>query len=183
LSNETARTPSHGPRDAAASALVSLQGTRSTCVAKHDGHDRLATSRLTRELIRLEASLLAAERAATSCSSGPGERREIVGNTLDSTLDIASRRAELDRRERALQQRERSVEEHGNLLARAQERMVQTKESLSRAIRRFRSEVDRKSAALAEREQRLTDIRIKLVEDRRALARDQMRHKARLRQP
>jgi DNA repair exonuclease SbcCD ATPase subunit len=127
--------------------------------------------RLAREVDLLEASLMAAERAAISCRSARSD------STQGSNDHIASRREELERRELALRQRERSLDDQSRLLSDAQHRLARIKDSLKRAIRRFRCHIAQQSETLREREQRVGVARAELIENRRALAREGMRLK------
>ena len=131
--------------------------------------------RLTRELVLLEASLAAAERAAISSRSAR------LPDLTPSDSDIAGRRAELDRRALALAERERSLALRRRLVDEAHEKLVRAKDSLKRAIRRFRSHVAQQEVSLDERAQRLDAAHADLIENRRELARNEMRLKMRLR--
>ncbi len=128
--------------------------------------------RLTRELESLEESLVAAERAALACQ--PTRR----GFNLAPGADVDSRRAELERWEIELQERERSVERQRTRLEQIQDRMHRAKESLKRAVVRFRADVAERTDDLDARARQLAQVHAELVEARREFAREQIRQKA-----
>jgi len=141
-----------------------------------DGIRSQVARRLARELESLEASLLAAERAAIACRPTHTERVSEVNS------DVASRRAELDRRELELQERERALERQRTISEQAHERLVHAKDSLKRAIFKFRSQVAERTEELDARERRLASAHSELMEGRREFVREQIRLKAAIRE-
>ena len=132
----------------------------------------VAANRLARELESLEASLQVAERSALECRSSS------VPNAWHAPSDVTSRLAELERRELELDTRERAIERHGMLLQHVQEKLARGKDSLRRAIAKFRAEVSQRSEEIDVRARALECARSELVEARRELAREQIRLKA-----
>jgi chromosome segregation ATPase len=131
-----------------------------------------AARRLSRELESIEASLLAAEQSAIACRPTRG------GFNVAATTDVESRRAELARWEMELQERERAVERHRMRMEQVQARLHRAKESLKRAIFRFRAEVAERSDELDARARQLAELNSELVASRRQFARELMQHKA-----
>ena len=132
--------------------------------------------RLARELESLEASLLAAERAALACRPTQFEYAS------ETNSDVTSRRAELDRREMELQERERGLERQRMILDQAHERLARAKDSLKRAIFKFRAQVSEREDELDVRDRRLATAHSELLEARREFVREQMRLKTAIRE-
>lgn len=128
--------------------------------------------RLARDVESLEAALAAAERVAGN--SLPSKR----GFTVASIADVDSRRAELDRWEAELQERERRVERQRMRLERIQEQLHRAKASLKRALFRFQSDVAVQTEELQSRSRKMDGLYAELVESRREVARELIRHKA-----
>ncbi|MBI3466241.1 MAG: hypothetical protein HY000_24770 [Planctomycetes bacterium] len=131
----------------------------------------VAANRLVRELESLEASLQVAERSASA------SRSSSVRNEWQTHSDLTSRLAELERRELELDARERAIERHRIHLHHVQERLARGKDSLKRAIAKFRVEVSQRSEEIDARTRVVECARSELVEARRELAREQMRFK------
>ena len=136
---------------------------------------RTLTGQLSRHLATLEAALADAERIALSTPNLRATPNE------DSGSHIESRRAELDRREASLTQRERLVQRQLEILELGRTRLNRSKECLKRAMARFRSLTARKGNELAGREDRLEVARTELIEARRELAREKIWLRAALR--
>jgi DNA repair exonuclease SbcCD ATPase subunit len=160
------------------STRSAVGATRAAWSSNHSGDagGAPAARRLARELESLEASLLAAERAALAC------RPTFSEPAPDPNSDVASRRAELDRRELELQERERTLERQRALLEQSHERLVRAKDSVKRAIFKFRSQAAERTDELDGRERRLAAAHSELLEGRREFAREQIRWKAALRE-
>lgn len=164
--------------DAKPIARSSVRSFRAAREVKHspDTSGAQVARRLARELESLEASLLAAERAASACRPNHFEQ------TSELNFDITSRRAELDRREQELQERERTLERQRMLLEQAHERLLRGKDSLKRAIFKFRSQAAERTDELDARERRLAAANSELLEARREFVREQIRLKAAIRE-
>ena len=164
--------PLHAPPKLAGSSVrAKHQSEPTTFLGRGGGVGIVAANRLVRELESLEASLQVAERSALA------SRPSSVRNGWEDHSDVTSRLAELERRELELDARERAVERHRIHLHHVQERLSRGKDSLKRAIAKFRAEVSQRSEEIDGRARVVECARSELVEARRELAREQIRFK------